>query len=152
MQVIVIAMNEGYPGAYRAGRFFPNGQDVVLEVLDQDADPPEVHDASLGRKVPDPRRIGRRSLEAIKRDLRLKLLADGATQAVLSKEAFDQAKRAAETAAGELAGAKIEIARLTEENVALREQVAELQKAAAAGEAAETTEPPSGRGGGGKRR
>lgn len=126
MFVTAIAMNEGHHGARRAGRFFPNGQEVVLEVLDQDEDP-ELVKGPNGTPVPDPARVGKKTLEALKRDMRIKLIGDAATQSGLSRAAYDEARRRAQAAAGDLEGAKLEIARLEDENKTLRARVVELE-------------------------
>ncbi len=131
MFVTVIAMNEGHEGARRAGRFFPNGQETVLDVLDQDEDPELVKGAN-GTLVPDPTRIGKKSLEALKRDMRIKIVGDAATQSGLSRAAYDEARRRAQSAAGDLEGAKLEIARLEDENKTLRARVTELEGGKAA--------------------
>lgn len=146
MRVTFIAMNQGHSGAYRAGRFFPNDVDVVMDVLDQEDDPPKVKN-DKGVEVPDPKQIGFKSFELLRADPRIKVLADQDTQALLSQGAFDEARRQAATIAGELAALKIDHARLGEENKALRAQVTELQKAAPspATEGDEKVPAPSGK-------
>ncbi len=141
MFVTVIGMNEGYGGAHRAGRYFPNGTEVRLEVLDQDDDPPQV--SIKGEMRPDPERIGKASLEALKKDPRIKLLADGATQSGHSKAAYDEARRSAEAASGAAAGLRLDVARLEDEKKTLQERVAQLEKqvAASAAESGAETAP-----------
>lgn len=143
MLIKVIAMNEGFSGAFRARRFFPNGEEVVLEVLDDDADPPEVTDATTKKLVPDPKRIGKASFEAIKKDMRLKLLSDGAAAGGLSKAAYDAANRSAQEAAAQVAATQIENARLADENKALLERLAALEKGTAPQSTEPATEPAS---------
>jgi hypothetical protein len=128
MMITVIAMNEGFAGAYKAGRFFPNGEEVTLEVLEADDDPPKVKAPDGKTEVPDPKKVGKTSFEAIKKDPRLKVLADRATQGVLSKAAYDEAKGSAEKAGAELIGARLEVSRLTDENAQLKARLAELEK------------------------
>jgi hypothetical protein len=139
MFVTVIAMNEGHSGARRAGRFFPNGGEVRLEVVDSEdgGDPPQVKGPG-GTMVADPARIGKNSLKAIKDDPRLKLLADGATQEMHSKATYEDAKRLAEVSAGELVGARIEIQRLAEENQILRDRLQQHEGHGHGGKAAKT--------------
>jgi len=139
VRITVIAMNEGFTGAIRAGRFFQNGAEVTLEVLAQDADPPEVTITSADgtkRKGPDPERIGRKSFEAIKRDPRLKVLADGESQAALSEAAFAEMK-------GALSKAAAELAEVVADNVALRSRVTELEAKLAAALAAPAAPAPA---------
>jgi hypothetical protein len=119
--ITVIAMNEGHNGRWRTeDRFFPNGEEVTLYVLDQDDDPPKVKRASDGRMVSDPKRIGRRSFEEIKADNCLKILSDSATRAGLSQASLDAAKASA-AAAGERA------VELGAENAALKARIVELE-------------------------
>lgn len=117
MRIKVIAMNEGHPGAYRAGRFFQNRDEVVLEVVDTEKgeDPPGS----------DRSRIGRNSFEAIKADPRLKVLSDGETSDIVSQAALDSARRMAEENAAAAAGLRVENAGLRDEIATLKAKLAD---------------------------
>lgn len=78
----VQATTGGHTGtAMRAGRVWPVGAPVQVEVVDADDDPPEivlpghekvwVEGVLRPKTAPDPRRIGRRSLDELKADARL---------------------------------------------------------------------------------
>lgn len=70
--------------AMRAGRAWPVGSPVQIEVVDADEDPPEIalpgHDkvwvdgVSRPKTQPDPTRIGRLSLAALKADARFTVI------------------------------------------------------------------------------
>lgn len=137
MFVTAIAMNEGFLGARRAGRFFENGAEVRLEVLDQKDDPPLVKSTDGKTMVADPEKIGERTYEALKKDPRIKLLADGETVARHSRAAYEEAKRAAEQAAVEIVGLKLDLSRLRDENE-------QLKAAAAARATTQASEPAKG--------
>ncbi len=155
MFVTVIAMNEGFSGARRARRHFDNGVETRLEVLEQDDDPPDIRPG-----VPDPERIGRKSYQALRDDPRIKLLSDDGTQGTQSRAAYEAAKSAAEKAAVEGVGLRLEATRLQDENNQLRRQLQELQRnilpadavrpetsraSAESGESARTSDEPAAR-------
>ncbi len=76
------APRESYPGYWCARRFFPGGADVVLEVLDQEDDPPDVEHVDHRnpddkRMKPDPRRIGKRSERQLRANRQYLVVVDG---------------------------------------------------------------------------
>jgi hypothetical protein len=128
MHIICIAMNPGHEGALRNGRFFDNGSEIsieVVEVLDQDGkptgdDPPESIRPGTKTLKHDAVKVGTRSYQAFKRDPRIKVLADGETQGSASAAALDTAKAAVQQATAK--ATDLEIA-----NADLKAQLAELQ-------------------------
>lgn len=71
---------QGHPNCWRAGRSWPSGQEVEIEVLDQDDDP-MVTEIIKGEKrtFPHPTQIGRASWASIQADKRLMKQPVGAT-------------------------------------------------------------------------
>lgn len=112
---------DNFAGAWRAGRFWPSGQALRVEVLGQDEDPaPVVEDVldqngrKLGtREVPSMKQIGRKTYATIKADARLRILSDNETQELAAAE--------------ELASVRKVSDELAKENAALRAKVAELE-------------------------
>ena len=102
----------GLAHVVRAGRFWPHGETKEVEVLaqDDDPDPVQVKNKDGGTvSAPDPNRMGKKSLEAIKADARFSILSD---------------PKAVETSAD-----------LERENSRLKARIAELEaEAARAGE------------------
>jgi hypothetical protein len=124
MKVTVIAMNEGHDGARRAGRYFPNGAEVVLEVVPtKDGEDPPGTDRS---------KVGKKTLEALKADPRLKLLAEG-YRSPEDKGALEDATRLLERSDRQLEQAAAEIRRLVSENEDLHSRIAELESRHAPG-------------------
>lgn len=136
---------ENYPGVWRAGRFWSSAELQRVEVLNQDHDPePEEvdvieHGKKTGtKKVASTTKIGRKTFEALKADPRLRILADGetdatATAAVLKKVREDHAS----------AVEKIEA--LQKENADLKEQVQALAEELAAFQQAEGNDKSKGK-------
>lgn len=84
-RIIEVRATRGGPTGFamRAGRAWAVGSPVLVEVVDQDGDPPAIEVA--GAKVwvdgvlraptrPDPARIGRAALEELKADSRLSVI------------------------------------------------------------------------------
>ena len=63
----------GHPNCWRTGRSWPSGQEVIVDVLDQDEDPilEKQDDEGVMRRYPDPLRIGRKALAALRADKQL---------------------------------------------------------------------------------
>lgn len=103
----------GFPGVYRAGRLWPGGQTVEVDVVRGDVDPPQVEG--------EPLKICDKSLAAIRADGRLSVLekAEAAPdiQALLDR---------VESLSAELTGARKDAEALAAENDALRAQVESL--------------------------
>jgi hypothetical protein len=132
---------EGFSFRPRAGRAFPSGEPVTMEIVDEKEDPTidvEKTD-SAGKKytvkAPDPKRMSKAVFESmVIPDPVLRVLADGETISVLSQAALDAARRQATDLAGKLvdaesaraeAGEKLAASRA--EVTALRARVAELE-------------------------
>lgn len=132
MLITCIAMNTGHQGARRAGRFFPNGDRVVLEVVkEKDADgkltgnDPKDQVGPDGKLRADATKIGTRSYQAILDDPRIKVVqgdASDPTQDVVT-DAPDEA------------------AALKAENAKLLARIADLEKAAASSKPADAPNP-----------
>jgi hypothetical protein len=150
MHVIAIGMNEGFAGARRARRFFPNGEEVRIEVLDQEDDPPDVKDASGKRSIPDPDRIGRHSFAQIKADPRIKLLADGETAGTMSAAYHEGLRRQLQEAGAENALLKADVQQLGHANADLAGRVRELEAQLAAARQVSLGGPIGDAGAGGK--
>ena len=86
----------GHPNYFRAGRSWPSGEEVEVEVLDQDNDPMEVKEVKGGetRTFPHPTRIGRTSWAALMADRQLIKQPVGATvnEALALQAAYDSMK------------------------------------------------------------
>jgi hypothetical protein len=127
---------EGFSSRPRAGRFFPAGEPVTMEVVDQEEDPTVEVDKidSAGKKykqkVPDPARMSRKVFETmIMADPVLRVLADGETISVLSQAALDAARKQATDLAGKLVDAETAKAELGDKLAAAQAEVAALKAA-----------------------
>lgn len=68
---------QGFPGSYRAGRFWPSNAPTEIEVVEQDADPePDPKDPNRGIVV------GRRNFEALHKDPNLRVVPAGDPMAI----------------------------------------------------------------------
>lgn len=152
MQIVRIQAlpRPGFSFRPRAGRFFPSGEAVTLEVVDQEKDPTiEVDKADSAGKtykvdVPDPKRISKAVFESmILTDPVLKVLADGETISVLSQAALDAARKQASDLAGKLTDAEVAKAQMGEQLAASQAEVADLRAKLAALEA---PPPPADKG------
>lgn len=112
---------QGHANVARAGRFWPCGSAVVVDVLEQEDDPPpiqvEVRNRATNRMEkqdrPNPTVIGQATYRRLLDDARLVIKqTDTITQA-----AADAAMEAA----------RAEVGRLSEENLKLKARVAELE-------------------------
>lgn len=128
---------ENYPGVWRAGRFWPSAHAQRVEVLNQDEDPEqeEVDVFEAGKKVgtkkvASTKKIGRKTFESLKKDPRVRILADGETDAVTSAAVLKQAREAQASAEEKLAAAQKENAELKEQLAAVSEELAAFQLAA----------------------
>jgi len=149
----------GFPNRCRAHRFWPSGETVSVEVLDQEVDFKTEHpdgsvtfdpetsievetvNATTGRKEKvrraNPTRIGQSAYREILGDQVLRVVEGGAVQAELSQAALDAARhKAAEHAA--------EAADLAAKNATLEAKVAELQAALDAARSAQSAADTSG--------
>ncbi len=141
---------EGFSFRPRAGRIFPSGEPVTLEVVDDAKDPTiEVEKIdSAGKKymqeVPDPKRISKKLFEEmILPDPILKVLADGETISVLSQAALDAARKQASDLAGKLVDSESARAEMGAKlDAALAELADARVQLAAALEAAKDAEAP----------
>jgi hypothetical protein len=142
MQIVRIQAlaREGFSHRPRAGRFFPAGEPVTVEVVDQDDDPTidvEKID-SAGKKFtakePDPKRMSRKVFESmIMTDPVLRVLADGETVSALSQAALDAARKQASDLAGELTDTKARLAEAQEKLAAANARIAALEGTAKVG-------------------
>ena len=141
MRILVQGLSpSGLSHLWRAGRAWPTGEPLEVEVLDQDADPPElevlVPNATTGglmkEKRPDPVRIGRASYAILKKDKRLRLMSTADVDSSAANAAVQAARAEVQKLAGQLADANVEIATLK----------AELAASAAALEAAKAKPAP----------
>lgn len=145
-----------FSGKWCAGRFFPGGQRIDLEVLDQEADfqvekpsadgrgvkvehdPKTSHEidvknATTGlmekQRRPHPTRIGLKAYRELQADPLLSIFEGGQHSEELSQAALDAARKQASDLAGELVDQKAKVA-------TLEDQVAKLKHALEAAEAA----------------
>lgn len=147
MRVFVqgIPATPGADGVWRAGRKWPAGSSVAVEVLSGKEDPPLVPSGAKNtdgtpRMMPDPHRIGRDSFAALKADPRIRILSDEDTQGALNAAAVDAAKAEVAKLAAALTDAKAHIAGLEEENARLKVALS----TASAGPTAPATTTPAG--------
>lgn len=112
-----------FDGIYRAGRKWPSGSPVTVEVLDQAEDPPLVKQGDL--MVADPRRIGRKSYEALKSDPRIRIIAEGGVSDALASEAVDSARTMATHYAQENIALRLEVEMLNKIVTHLRDRLRE---------------------------
>jgi hypothetical protein len=160
MQIVRIQAlpREGFPHRPRAGRFFPSGQPVAMEILEQEEDPTidiqKVDGAGKAyvEKRPDPARMCRRVFEAmVMTDPVLRVLADGETTSELSEAAMAAARKQASDLASELTDTKAKLAAAVEALAKAKVRLAELSAAPVAVGDTETSEPHHDKGGkGGK--
>jgi hypothetical protein len=122
MRITVQAHHPSHSNLVRAGRFWPTGEPKEVEVIDSEADPPEIvtrvknHTTQLMQDVkrPDPDRIGRRTLKILEDDKRLSLKQlDGLTS------------RAADAAVG---AARQEVSRLSQELLDMKAKLAKAEE------------------------
>lgn len=126
----------GHPNYHRAGRSWPSGQEVEVEVLDQDDDPMEtITVKGEARTFPHPTRIGRVSWGKLVADKQLIKQPVGATvnEALALQAAYDSMKAElgrtvtrAEMAETVLAERNAVVDRLTGQVAELEAKVAQL--------------------------
>lgn len=153
---------EGHSYRACAQRFFPSGEAVDLEVLDQEDDfeivqpdgsvtydpattiEIDVANSTTGRlqkaKRPHPTRIGQRAYREIKEDQVLRIMEGGSLSGEISQAALDAARRQASDLAGKLVDAESGRA---EAGAKLEAALAELAEAKAALEAAKAGSKPA---------
>lgn len=121
MRITVQAHHPTHPFLVRAGRFWPTSEPKEIEVLDTEADPPEIvtrvknHTTSAMQdtKRPDPDRIGKGTLRILEADKRLSVKQlDGLTS------------RAADAAVGAARG---QVKKLSEEVLELQTKLARAE-------------------------
>lgn len=159
MQIVKIQAlaREGFPYRPRAGRFFPSGEVVTMEIVDGPDDPTIVEEKvdGAGKKFqsrrPDPARMSRKVFdEKIMTDPVLRVLSDGETTSELSQAVLDAARQQASDLAGQLtdakaklAGAEEQVAKLKDANAKLEAELADLKgKAGDGGEGAAKSGKP----------
>jgi hypothetical protein len=128
----------GHPNYHRAGRSWPSGQEVEVEVLDQDDDPLETTTVKGETRVfAHPTKIGRESWAAIVRDKQLIKQPVGATvnEALALQAAYDAMKAElgrtltrAEMAESALAERNAGVDRLNVQLDEARAKIAELEE------------------------
>jgi hypothetical protein len=125
---------EGYSFRPRAGRVFPSGEVVTMEIVDSDEDPTvdfEKTDAAgktFTEKRPDPGRMSKKVFDSmIVPDPVLRILSDGETNDGLSQAALDAARKSAGAHASKLADAEAKIATLTEQLAKAKARITELE-------------------------
>lgn len=153
MFIDVRTSNPGHAGTFTPGRFWPNGVRRRLEVVEDDVAVKQItvtkqlkEDPAVFRlKVaegpylpdgtPDPNRITRAGLAAIRGNQHLSIDSDEETQGTLSHAAVNAARAEAQKANSELTDAKIyaaaqdeEIAKLQKANSELTDRVTVLEK------------------------
>lgn len=159
MFIDVRTSNPGHAGTFTPGRFWPNGVRRRLEVVADDVAEKQItvtkqlkEDPAVFRlKVaegpylpdgkPDPDRITRAGLAAIRGNQHLSIDSDEETQGTLSHAAVNAARAEASKANAELTDAKIYAAELEAEVEALTKANAELTAKVAELEAKATPEP-----------
>jgi len=108
----------GHNFTFRAGRGWPSGQDVVVEVLDQDECPTVTND--YGQAIPDPLRLGRKAFAAVQADKRISYRPFGAPSPVEAVGKVSELE-------AELAKWKGEAADLAADNAVLSGRLTELE-------------------------
>lgn len=120
---------EGFDGTWRAGRLWPSGGSVEIEVLDQDDCPRVAADVPVGaaaRDMLDPVRLGRKAFRDIEADPRIAIKPAGdLLAAVLPSNSQAVAALKAQTA--ELDELRAEAMKLAAENGNLKKKVAGLE-------------------------
>lgn len=105
---------EGYTGVWRAGRHWPSGAPVEVEVLDEGQDDPKIDVADTkapggNRKALDPHRLSRASFEQLLKDGRISKFRVGDDTAVQDQAAL---RAQVEDLKAQLAQATGEVSRL----------------------------------------
>lgn len=134
------AVNAGHQGRHRAGRFFPNGETIRLEVV---PDAP----GKLDPKAPyvtDDKGVKRSSMEQITRSGWEALKADGVIAVLGDDESAEHA------AADIVASLRAQLAASQAEVSELKTKVEQLEKAAAKGDGGKDAKEPKAKGDGGK--
>lgn len=134
-QILVRASNPGYPGRWRAVRFFEHGKEVTMTVVeDPEGGPPlkasEPIDPETG--LPDMARISRAGLADLKSDTECISVMEGdrAASAAALDTALEEAKRfsgEASEARAKHAAAEAEAMEVMAENDKLKARIAELE-------------------------
>ena len=150
MQIVKIQAlpRENFPFRPRAGRFFPSGQAVSMEIVDDPVDPTVEEEKvdGAGKKYmavkPHPSRMSRKVYEEkILTDPILRVLSDGETASELSQAALDAARKQASELAGELVLAKSKLAASEEQVVKLNAAVDKLAAELAEAKASKPADP-----------
>jgi hypothetical protein len=152
MQIVKIQAlaREGFAWRPRAGRFFPSGQVVSMEIVDGDVDPTVEEDKVDGAGKPykalkpHPTRMSRKVFdEKIMTDPVLRVLSDGETISELSQAALDAARKHSADLASDLTDAKAKLAAAEELVAKLKAELATLK--GKGGEAAGDPPDPKGK-------
>lgn len=121
---------EGYPGIFRAGRLWPGGKQVEVEVYDTLEDPPQEE----GRPI----MLGQKSLALLEEDPRISLKQERAKDALEAQVEIEKLVAEQEVLAEELEKVKAEllahinaVASLKAENAKLKAENEGLKEAAA---------------------
>jgi hypothetical protein len=140
---------EGHASRTRAGRYWPSDKPVAVEVVDDAKEPTQIGPlaedywgptievtqrnphTNIEETVrrPDPVRITRKELAAIKADPVLRILADGETVTDLTDAAVGAARKQASDLAGKLTDSEAKVATLTEQLAKAKARIAELEAA-----------------------
>lgn len=157
---------DNYPNRCRADRFWPGGEAVSVEVLDQENDWRTVHEdgsvtfdpetsieiehsnPTTGIKTkqrrPHPTRIGQSAYREILTDSHLRIMEGGELSSQLSQAALEAARKQAAGLASQLVDAKSELASAAEREAKLEAIVADLTaKLAAVAPVAPTSDQPA---------
>jgi len=121
----ITANNQHGNGRNRAGRRFPNGQVIRMEVIDQ------VEDFKVGG-VPDMARINVAGLEALKADKVFSVIVES-DESGISRELLDATRTKLVDVSGQLAAARVDIDRLTADILERDHQIESLKSQLAAG-------------------
>jgi hypothetical protein len=152
MRILIQALpREGFTDRPRCKRIWPSDSPTAVDVIDDPTEPSKIGageeywgptievtrrnpHTNIEEKVsrPDPARITRSELAAIKADPLLKTMSDGETIAGLSQAALDAARKQASDLAGKLVDAESKLAGLTEELAKAKARNAELEALIAA--------------------
>ncbi len=135
---------DGFQGVWRAGRFWPSHEALRVQVVGEEPEPvsEDILDAN-GKKtgtrnVPNMEKIGKATLEDLKKDGRISVLADGETDASGSRAELEAARKAASRAGERVVELEGENAGLKETIEVLQARVAELESGAGAATEAES--------------
>jgi hypothetical protein len=125
---------EGFPTRPRAGRVWPSGEAVAVEIVDAEEDPTieiETVDAAgkkYMQKRPDPARMSRKIYETmIVTDPVLRTMSDGDTSSELSQAALETVRKSASDSAGKLVMAEAKVATLTEQLTKAKARITDLE-------------------------